>query len=140
MFDQIRASSDILAQALDGLAARQRVTAHNLANVDTPGYQSQEVHFEAALQAKLQQRGQAELQPLSPSRTDPRHLSLGPLPKDSSYFVQQLRGEMRNDGNGVDLEQEMTTMAAAQVAYSSVSQMLTGRYAGLKYVITEGSR
>src|SRR5689334_23452195 len=35
--------------SLDGLAARQRVTAQNLANSETPGYTAQNVSFEDSL-------------------------------------------------------------------------------------------
>jgi len=35
--------------SLDGLAARQRVIAENLANSETPGYQAQTVSFEDSL-------------------------------------------------------------------------------------------
>ncbi len=39
--------------SLDGLAARQRISAQNLANSETPGYQAQTVNFEDSLSAAL---------------------------------------------------------------------------------------
>jgi flagellar basal-body rod protein FlgB len=39
--------------SLDGLAARQRVTAQNLANSETPGYTAQSVSFEDSLAAAV---------------------------------------------------------------------------------------
>ena len=47
MLDSV--SSLALRSALDGLALRQRVTANNIANVNTPGFQAQRVSFEEAL-------------------------------------------------------------------------------------------
>ena len=47
---------------------------------------------------------------------------------------------MRNDQNGVDIEQEVTRMAQAQLSYTAVSQQLAGAYSQLKYVISEGGR
>jgi flagellar basal-body rod protein FlgB len=38
-----------LSSALDGLAARQRAIASNIANVNTPGYRAKIVSFEGAL-------------------------------------------------------------------------------------------
>ncbi|MDZ4825611.1 MAG: flagellar basal body protein [Actinomycetota bacterium] len=35
--------------SLDGLAARQRITAENIANVDTPGYLAGRISFENSL-------------------------------------------------------------------------------------------
>ena len=43
-----------LERALDGVALRQRVTAQNIANVMTPGYQAQQVSFENSLSAALE--------------------------------------------------------------------------------------
>lgn len=42
-------SSTLVIKALDGLSARQTVTAHNIANAGTPGYRPLRVTFEAAL-------------------------------------------------------------------------------------------
>ena len=44
-------TSAALASALDGLAARQRAIANNIANVNTPGYTAERVSFEDALAA-----------------------------------------------------------------------------------------
>lgn len=40
--------------ALSGVAERQRVTAHNIANVNTPGFRSSRVEFESQLAAALE--------------------------------------------------------------------------------------
>ena len=39
--------------SLDGLAARQRIIAQNLANSETPGYIAQTVNFEDSLQSAI---------------------------------------------------------------------------------------
>ncbi len=44
-----------LTSALDGLAARQRAIANNIANVNTPGYHAQRVQFEDALKQSIEQ-------------------------------------------------------------------------------------
>ncbi|MGV3522702.1 MAG: flagellar basal body rod protein FlgB [Candidatus Sericytochromatia bacterium] len=137
MFDEIKGSTHILHQALDGLSARQRITAQNLANVDTPGYQAREVRFEDQLRQRLH-ASPAQVQ-LAPVETHPSHLDLG-LPQDQPFTVHQLRGEMRNDRNGVDLEQEVTRMAQAQLSYGALTQIVGGRFGTLKYVISEGGR
>ena len=46
-------TSAALASALDGLAARQRAIANNIANVNTPGYTAERVSFEDALAASV---------------------------------------------------------------------------------------
>ena len=47
MFDSVTMKA--LGTALDGLAERQRVTAQNVANVNTPHYLAKKVSFESAL-------------------------------------------------------------------------------------------
>lgn len=44
-----------LTSAMDGLAARQRAIANNIANVNTPNYRAQKVSFEDALAASVAQ-------------------------------------------------------------------------------------
>ena len=136
MFEQIYAKSQILHQALDGLSARQRVTAHNMANADTPGYQAQEVRFESTLKQKIRGLAQTDLEL---TQSNQKHISLHDE-EAKSFTVHELLGQMRNDQNGVDIEQEVTRMAQAQLSYTAVSQQLAGAYSQLKYVISEGGR
>jgi flagellar basal-body rod protein FlgB len=42
-----------IQMSLNGLAARQRIIAQNLANSDTPGYLAQNVNFEDSLSAAM---------------------------------------------------------------------------------------
>ena len=42
--------------SLDGLAARQRIIAQNVANAETPGYTAQNVNFEDSLRARVRHR------------------------------------------------------------------------------------
>ena len=51
MFDSV--TSLALQSALDGLSARQRVIAENVANINTPGYTAKRVQFEQALASSV---------------------------------------------------------------------------------------
>ena len=42
-----------ITAALDGLAARQRIAAQNIANADTPGYTAGRVNFEDSLKSAI---------------------------------------------------------------------------------------
>lgn len=53
MLDSV--SSLAMRSALDGLALRQRVTANNIANVNTPGFHAKRVTFENALARSVAQ-------------------------------------------------------------------------------------
>jgi len=51
VFDSV--TSLALQSALDGLSARQRVIAENIANINTPGYTAKRVQFEQALASSV---------------------------------------------------------------------------------------
>lgn len=75
-----------IAYALRGLNARADVRAHNLANVNTPGFQAMRVDFESTLRGALQRGG--ALQAGAPAITaDPN------LPNPNNNTVS-LEGEM----------------------------------------------
>lgn len=45
-----------------------------------------------------------------------------------------------NDGNTVDLEREMATLAENSILYKAALQLINKKMAGLKYAVTEGNR
>lgn len=59
--------SQLLAKTLDAYSLRQKITASNIANADTPGYKRHEVHFEKALLEARNNRGTQEVQDVVPS-------------------------------------------------------------------------
>ena len=73
-------TSAALASALDGLAARQRAIANNIANVNTPGYTAERVSFEDALARSVAQGdGHASVttaRSLEPTRSDGNNVNL----------------------------------------------------------------
>ncbi len=73
-------TSAALASALDGLAARQRAIANNIANVNTPGYTAERVSFEDALAASVAHHdghvGATTARSLDPTRLDGNNVNL----------------------------------------------------------------
>jgi flagellar basal-body rod protein FlgB len=45
---------------------------------------------------------------------------------------------MRADGNNVDIDTETSRMAATEIYYQGVSQLMSAQFAGLKYQISGG--
>src|SRR5438552_12529282 len=45
---------DIVYKAMQGLSARQKATADNIANVETPGFRASTVDFESSLRSAIQ--------------------------------------------------------------------------------------
>ena len=124
----------ILEKGLDATALRNRVLANNIANVDTPGYKRSDVDFEAILGAELGQ----ESDRLALKTSSPRHLP-GLESGQGNAVVTDERGTMRNDGNNVDVDREMTRVAENTIQYNSTIRALSSQLAILRMVVQSRS-
>ena len=125
-----------LSKGLDAASLRQQVIAENLANVETPGYKRKTVEFEAELQKAIKRPQKLQLE-----CTHPRHIS---GLKNSGTLEPTIKCDrstsMRNDGNNVDLEGEMASLAANALTYRALLQQLDSKLSRLRTVINEGRR
>lgn len=104
----------IVYKSLDASALRSRVTAQNLANVDTPGYQRKEVNFEEQLRDVMNKK-------VAGMQTQEGHMPFGKgvdltevVPKVFEPKDQTLPGEINN----VDVDLEAAKMAENQILYN----------------------
>lgn len=112
-----------LKAALRGLAMRQAAIASNVANVDTPGYKAVRVRFEEQLRRALL-AGDASV------RKEPvREADLLPT-------AEPVLASARNDGNSVDIDQEMVALADTTLRYSAVARLLSERLALMRSIIS----
>ncbi len=132
---------NFMRAALDGLALRQEAIANNIANAETPGYRRATVNFESTLRNELASQQQlAGRLGLSSSQssgtTQSGHLPLrGSTAGGGSSFGRELMGlkgqqfdaASRNDGNSVDMDQEMTNLAVTQIQYAGLTAALATR-------------
>jgi flagellar basal-body rod protein FlgB len=146
-------TTTVLTQALNGLSDQQAVISANLANIDTPNYQPQSLDFQTALQNEMAAAGGSAGGMLPPSSgpaanvameaTDRLHYSaLTSTSSDSSAqggssqaTSSGVNENIRNDGNKVDLETEMTALTETQVSYSADSRLIEGRFEQLYDVL-----
>ncbi len=113
------ATSQLLTQMIQGTALRHRVLAANLANVETPGYQAQEVSFTQSLEdARREQSDVGQSAPGVQAAVSP----------DSD-------GMIRRDGNNVDLDRQMAKLAQNTMWHNAMIQILTSRLSTLKAAI-----
>ena len=132
--------------ALGGLQQRQQAIANNIANVDTPNYKAKGVAFEEALQAELAgpPKGPPRLQRLGLDATDARHIAIKPavrgpvVAQPVTYDTPD--GTLRNDGNTVDVDREMSRLAETTILYNARGQMTSGKLGLLRTAINEGRR
>lgn len=139
MFDLVSASPMI--QAMDRsmtLSSRQMsLIASNLANIDTPGYHTQDFSFHQALKAEYarQEGGQLNL-----SRTHPAHFDLQPstsLPRATDLPKPNYE---RNDGNDVNLDRETLALSRTQANYQLSSSFAQTEMRKLYLAIRDGAK
>ena len=101
------ATSTALHAALSGLAQRQRVTADNIANINTPGFLAGRVDFESSLKGALRNGDSPALNGATTAR------SLEPT---------------NTNGNNVNLDQETVIATETGLRYQLALNALDGKY------------
>ena len=122
MFDLISGNGMIqtMDRALTLASKRQTLIASNLANLDTPGYRTQDFSFEGAMKAAVS--GQNSPTPLR--STHPMHLqgsASSTLPASTDTLLPRAE---RNDGNDVSLDRENMLLARTQSSYQAASTFM----------------
>ena len=127
----------LLRTALEGLTARQRTIADNVANVDTPEFKASHVSFETALKQAV---GSVE-QPLPMAKVQNAVTGPGDAPADvkPSVTIDADLGR-RNDGNNVDVDREMLDLADTNLRFNALIQTMNAKLSGLRYAINDGRR
>jgi flagellar basal-body rod protein FlgB len=105
-------SIGILQFALDSIVEQQQTIANNIANVDTPDYQADQVTFQSSLANAVANGGEAAAQSV------PEGLSSG------------------TNGNNVSLPTEMTLMQENDLQNQTVVNALDDQFALLSDAIT----
>lgn len=109
---------NLLEKALDVTAQRQQLVVANMANVDTPGYQTKDIDFRSELQHA--------------ASNDPANF----LP-----VVRSVRGLLeRPDGNNVSMDREGLLLAETQMQFGLGVQLLRHEFQSLLSAINEGSK
>ncbi len=104
-------TSSALHSALTGLAQRQRVTADNIANLQTPGFLAGRVDFETGLRGALDG---------------------GRMPTNSGGTVSRSLEPTRADGNNVTLDAETVIATETGLRYQLALNALDGKYSVLR--------
>lgn len=123
---------NLLEKAMNGSTLRHSVLANNIANVNTPGYKRADVNFRSCFDEVLDNQ-------LGLETTSPLHLN-GLNQKSSPKIVIDTQTTLRNDGNNVDIDIELATMAENNLYFNSLAQLLSSQLSMLKQAIAEGRR
>jgi flagellar basal-body rod protein FlgB len=103
-----------IEQYMNLVSARQKLVASNIANADTPGYQTKDVDFENELQSQM----------------------LGAKPN-----VIEVSGlKNKNDGNNVDVDREARLLAENALRFSVASNLAHSEISTIRTAIQEGGK
>jgi flagellar basal-body rod protein FlgB len=98
-----------LEKYMDLVAMRQKLVAANIANVDTPGYRTQDIDF------------QTEFENL--------------LPGEKPKIVNVANLKIRNDGNDVSIDRESRMLAENDLRFRLAESLLKINFSTIKMAI-----
>lgn len=120
----------VLQKGLDASSMRQKVLTNNVANIDTPNFKRSDVDFQAVLGAALGKKSRV----LPLKMTDSKHM-YGIEEGGGSGIVTDHSTSLRNDGNNVDVDREMTYVAENGLYYNSLTRTISSQLGLLRTVI-----
>ncbi|MDF2924730.1 MAG: flagellar basal-body rod protein FlgB [Paenibacillaceae bacterium] len=124
------ASFNRMEQMLDVAVLRQKVSANNIANIDTPEFKRSDVRFEELLNQQMNQSS------LAGKRTNPKHIPIGyQSTAVEPQVIQDQTSVMNNNLNNVDIDAEMSLLAKNQLRYNVIAQQVSHDIRNLKTAI-----
>jgi len=97
---------------MDLLSARQKVVSSNIANADTPGYQTRDIDFQTEMRKQID--------------------------AGAPQTVQVAGLKSRSDGNNVSLDREARLLAENALRFSMASNLLRSQIRLVRAAIDEG--
>lgn len=126
---------DLLKRSMDVSILRRNVIANNIANAETPNFKRTTVNFEAQLKRALDSE---KVKPPLQFVSDRRHIpffrpidyrSVGPR------RVLDYLSTSKNNGNNVDMEEEMMLAMQNQLLYQTMVTVVTSEFARVNLVL-----
>lgn len=121
---------NLLNQAMNASDLRQKTISNNVANVNTPGYKVERVSFEDKLRKKTSGTE------MDLTRTNSNHLFInGRKGNLEPEIVKRTDTSVKDNGNNVDLDYEMSEKAVNELYYSALQRQVNHELSQLNYVI-----
>ena len=126
---------DVLQRTMDVSLLRREVISNNIANAETPNFKRSDVNFEAELAKAMASENKHTL----PARvTDSRHMSFNETTDYRSVRPRRVLDYLttsKNNGNNVDIEQEVMASTENQMMYELMSQSLAWQFSQINLVV-----
>ena len=127
--------TELLFKQLNFSGEKQKVISTNIANIDTPGFKTKELKFDDELN-----KSQLDLD-LKLNITNSGHMQIEQDIPNRGYSIQETKGlHEQNDGNNVNLDTQMSTMAQNSIMFSAIQSSIKKDSAWFKSVIDASSK
>jgi len=121
---------NLIKQGLRATNLRSKVISNNIANINTPGYKAYRVNFEDNLNASMDS--------LDLKVNRQKHLQ--DSDKSGNIQIEQDKNiSMKQNGNSVDIDNEMADQAANELEYKALIAELNNRIT-IKNLVIRGGR
>jgi flagellar basal-body rod protein FlgB len=117
-----------LGRQMTTAVAKQVTAAGNLANIDTPGYQTRDASFGDLLEGEVKRLGL--------SVTNDKQMP--GITSDGSQSTEAEGLDSRRDGNNVQLDRELLTMTRASADFAAAQTALAAKFRLIRFAINEG--
>lgn len=126
-------SIGILENGMDAAMLRRKVLANNIANVDVPHFKRSEVVFESEMKRAIDDTNQFEkdASTFQLKRVHPDHIPHRQYKRYTDVAPKvsiDYNSAMRNDGNNVDIEDEVSKLVRNQMQYNMMVDRIGGEF------------
>lgn len=128
--------TDLLFQNLSYRGDRQKIIASNIANLNTPEYKTKDLSFDSHLK-KAQTNGELSLK-ITHKNHIPFDMEKKTSTKPEVFEVQGLHEQ--NDGNNVNLDQQMSEMSKNAVMYDAITNSIKKDSRWFKMIVDSSSK
>ena len=116
--DKASNTRDLIIAALQAESLRQKASASNVANMETPGYRRVDVKFEEMLAQKMDENGgKVDVSTVKPEIYQPRNTTV------------------KSNGNDVSWEGEVAAMVKNSLRYKTLMRLLIKKVNGIDKII-----
>lgn len=119
-----------LEKFIDYCSTKNKVISKNIANIGTENYKRQDVDFKSILSENMGQM----------NTTNPKHLKLTQNNKPNFEITKDNSLDNVSGVNNVDIDQEMSELAANSIQFRFASRKIGDYYRNLQNVIKGGGK
>lgn len=118
-----------LEKFIDYCSVKNKVISKNIANIGTENYKRQDVNFKEVLNSVGEMKA-----------TNPKHLKLPEINLENFEISKDKSLENTSGINNVDIDKEMSELAANSIQFRFASRKIGDYYRGLQNVIKGGGK